>query len=87
MTVTAAVAVSLVLGLLTVPAGAAGDDDDVLNCGDPGTSPNMPIDPANDPNNLDHDDDGIGCEDDDDGDDAPAAQPAPAVEGQPDFTG
>lgn len=45
---------------LTVAPASATDD---LNCGDEGTSHNMPIDPDNDPNNLDGNDDGVGCED------------------------
>lgn len=52
--------VAAVALFLAIPAAAGGDD---LNCGDPGTSHNMPIDPNNDPHNLDGDDDGVGCED------------------------
>lgn len=78
------------------PAGAQEGD---LNCGDPGTSHNMAVDPDNDPNNLDADNDGEGCEDPDVFDEAPSApapeEPAPApeapsaepVEGSPTFTG
>ena len=51
-----------------------------LDCGDPGTSPGMPVD-AGDPHDLDADDDGIGCE-------APTPAPAAApVVAQPTYTG
>jgi hypothetical protein len=65
-----------------------------LDCGDPGTSPNMAVE-AGDPHGLDADDDGIGCEDpaafgdgtapaaDDDG----MVEPATPVEEEPTFTG
>jgi LPXTG-motif cell wall-anchored protein len=63
---------------LASPA-AAGDD---LNCGDPGTSPNMSV-PPGDPDGLDADGDGIGC-DDDDSENTPTpttvvAEPAPTT--------
>jgi hypothetical protein len=86
----AALAVSLVL---VGPAVAQTGD---LDCGDPGTSHNMPVDPANDPNRLDADGDGVGCEDASvfgAATDAPAetpsaeAPPAPAVVAEPTFTG
>jgi hypothetical protein len=86
--------VAIVAGLaVAIPATAQEGD---LNCGDPGTFHNMPVDPNNDPNNLDADDDGIGCEDPsvfDGGTEAPpadtggTAEPAEPVEEDPDFTG
>jgi hypothetical protein len=66
------------------PAAPAAD----LDCGDPGTSHNMPVDPNNDPNRLDADNDGLGCEDPGAfGDAPPAAAPAVPQPGEPDFTG
>ena len=66
------------------PSGAQTD----LDCGDPGTSHNMPVDPNNDPNGLDADHDGIGCEDGSVfGETPPAAAPAEPVVEAPDFTG
>ena len=51
-----------------------------LDCGDPGTTANMPV-PADDPHGLDADDDGIGCE-------AAVIAPAAApVVAQPTYTG
>lgn len=47
---------------LLVGSQTAGATDD-LDCGDPGTSPNMSIDPNNDPHRLDDNNNGIGCED------------------------
>jgi len=85
-----AASVAIVAGLaVAIPATAQEGD---LNCGDPGTFHNMPVDPANDPNNLDADDDGIGCEDaaafGGAAPEAPAEAPtAEAVEAAPDFTG
>jgi LPXTG-motif cell wall-anchored protein len=52
-------AAALALTFMSPPASA----DDDLDCGDPGTTPNMSV-PADDPHDLDDDDDGIGCEDD-----------------------
>lgn len=69
----AAVLVTAAASLLMITPAAAQTGD--VDCGDPGTSPNMPIDPNNDPNGLDADHDGIGCEDDSA---PPAATPAPA---------
>ena len=58
-----------------------------LDCGDPGTFHNMPV-PPDDPNGLDADDDGIGCEDGSVfGDAPPPAPPAVAQPGEPTFTG
>jgi hypothetical protein len=51
-----------------------------LDCGDPGTSPGMPV-PADDPHDLDADDDGIGCEA------APTAPAAAPIVAQPTYTG
>jgi hypothetical protein len=92
MALVAAMAAALaVTAAVNLPASAQEGGD--LDCGDPGTSHNMPVDPANDPHGLDADDDGIGCEDPaafggdsggGGGDEAPAAEP---VEGEPSFTG
>jgi hypothetical protein len=70
-----AAALSALLIIGVSPSGAQAD----LDCGDPGTSHNMPIDPNNDPNGLDADNDGIGCEDASvfDGEPAPSTDPAP----------
>jgi hypothetical protein len=66
-----------------------------LDCGDPGTSPNMTVG-AEDPNGLDADNDGIGCEEPADfgdggtapaGDDGGTVEPATPVEEEPTFTG
>jgi hypothetical protein len=82
-------AVALGIGLAPVAAQDGGD----LDCGDPGTSPNMPVDPNNDPHGLDDDDDGVGCEDPNafGGGTAPApageSEPATPVEAEPTFTG
>jgi hypothetical protein len=54
--VVAAAAATFLIG--AAPAGATD-----LNCGDPGTFPNMPVEPG-DPHGLDRDGNGIGCEDD-----------------------
>ena len=51
----AAITTALLAGIS--PAGA-----EDLDCGDPGTSPNMSVGP-DDPNGLDRDHDGVGCED------------------------
>jgi hypothetical protein len=45
---------------LAVPALAHEGD---LDCGDPGTFHNMPVQIGNDPHGLDANQDGIGCED------------------------
>jgi hypothetical protein len=91
-------AMTAAVALTAAPSGAQEDD---LNCGDPGTSLNMPV-PPDDPHGLDADGDGIGCEDpsafaNSGGSDTttttavtpPAAAPAPAepVEMEPSFTG
>lgn len=47
--------------LLFAPSQAAATD--TLNCGDPGTWHNMPVDPNNDPHDLDGNGDGVGCQD------------------------
>jgi hypothetical protein len=57
-------------------ASAAGAQEDDLNCGDPGTYHNMPV-PPGDPDGLDSDDDGIGCEDPSVFDQPPATEPPP----------
>ena len=54
-----AAAISVVVLIGASPSGAQAD----LDCGDPGTFHNMPVDPNNDPNGLDADGNGIGCED------------------------
>jgi hypothetical protein len=91
------VAAAAALSLATAPAWAQTGD---LDCGDPGTYLNMPV-PPDDPNDLDRDGDGIGCDNPDDFGpdgqpvvDAPAepeapapAPPAPAVVEEPDYTG
>lgn len=86
LAITAAVAVA------AAPSGAQQQD---LNCGDPGTSHNMPVGP-DDPHGLDDDNDGIGCEDPSafgsggmtgSGATPPTAPPAEPVEGEPNFTG
>lgn len=59
------------------PIGA----QDELNCGDPGTSHNMPVGP-DDPHGLDGNNNGIGCEDPNDFP-APAPAPAPADDPEP----
>jgi hypothetical protein len=64
-------------------AGAQGVD---LDCGDPGTSHNMPIDPNNDPYRLDDDNDGIGCEDGSVFGQPPAPQPTVTVPPAPSVT-
>jgi hypothetical protein len=69
-----AAALSALLMIGTSPSGAQAD----LDCGDPGTSHNMPIDPNNDPNGLDADNNGIGCEDASVFGDAPAPSTDPA---------
>lgn len=75
-----AAAIATVLTLSASPAGAQGD----LDCGDPGTSHNMQVGP-DDPNGLDADDDGVGCEDASVFDSAPApATTAPAPAPAPD---
>jgi hypothetical protein len=86
--------VAIVAGLaVAIPATAQEGD---LDCGDPGTSHNMPVEIGNDPHGLDDDQDGIGCEDPsafDGGTEAPpadtggSAEPAEPVEEEPDFTG
>jgi hypothetical protein len=88
-------AISAVLMIGVSPTGAQAD----LDCGDPGTSLNMPVDPNNDPHELDANDDGVGCEDPaafDGGGGTPTPAPGPApmpadpAEPQvrePDFTG
>ena len=50
------------LGAVVFVAPALAQEDD-LNCGDPGTFHNMPIEIGNDPHGLDADNDGMGCED------------------------
>jgi hypothetical protein len=66
--------------LLAVAFGSAtGDAQTDLDCGDPGTSPNMPV-AGDDEHNLDADDDGIGCENPEDFDTTTAtAMPTTAV--------
>ncbi len=90
----------LAVAVLAVGAPALAQEGD-LNCGDPGTFPNMPIEIGNDPHGLDADQDGIGCEDPTafGGGGAPTDTPAPAtddggtaepatpVQRQPSFTG
>ena len=68
----AAITTALLIGV--APAGAQD-----LDCGDPGTSPNMSVEPG-DPHGLDRDGDGIGCEEEGGGSPspAPATEPAPA---------
>jgi hypothetical protein len=73
-----AAALSAVVVIGASPSGAQED----LDCGDPGTFHNMPVDPNNDPNRLDADGNGIGCEDESvfggDAEPAPSPEPAPA---------
>jgi hypothetical protein len=92
--VVAAVVAAIAAVAVAFGAPALAQDGD-LDCGDPGTSPNMAVG-ADDPNGLDADDDGIGCEDPaafGDGGTAPAgdddgmAEPASPVDGEPTFTG
>jgi hypothetical protein len=84
-------AAALSVGMLIGPSPSGAQAD--LDCGDPGTSPNMPVDPNNDPHRLDDDDDGIGCEDPsasggEPAPDAPAEAPAAApLPAEPTFTG
>lgn len=52
----------LAAAVLAVGAPASAQEGD-LDCGDPGTFHNMPIEIGNDPHGLDADHDGIGCED------------------------
>jgi hypothetical protein len=93
--VIAAIALLVIATALGAGLGpAAAQDGGDLNCGDPGTSHNMPVDPNNDPNNLDANNDGIGCEDASvfggaGGVTSPSGQTTPAapVEAQPTFTG
>lgn len=67
---------------------AAADQSADIDCGDPGTSHNMPVGP-DDPHGLDADDDGVGCEDPSvfGGGPAPAAAPAEPLPAEPTFTG
>jgi hypothetical protein len=51
----------LAAAVLAVGAPALAQEGD-LDCGDPGTFHNMPVEPG-DPHGLDADGDGIGCED------------------------
>jgi hypothetical protein len=87
-------AAALSVGMLIGPSPSGAQAD--LDCGDPGTSHNMPV-PPDDPHGLDANDDGIGCEDPsafggesapgpapDAPAEAPAAAPQPA---EPTFTG
>lgn len=91
MGLAAAVAALVATAAVIVPAAAQEGGD--LDCGDPGTSHNMPIDPADDPHGLDADGDGIGCEDPAPfgGTTEPAAddpaEPAAPVRRAPSFTG
>lgn len=74
-------AVAATMALTLAPASAQED----LDCGDPGTYPDMPVEPG-DPHDLDADDDGIGCEangGDGGGAPAPAPEPAPAEPADP----
>lgn len=57
--VTAVAITSLAAASFT--ASTAGAQSGDLDCGDPGTSHNMPV-PPDDPHDLDDDGDGIGCE-------------------------
>lgn len=81
-------------------APALGQEGGDLDCGDPGTFHNMPIEPGNDPHGLDADGDGIGCEDpaafggaapepapEPEPEAEPESTPAAPVRGQPTFTG
>jgi hypothetical protein len=52
----------LAVAVLAVGAPALAQEGD-LDCGDPGTFHNMPVEIGNDPHGLDADGDGIGCED------------------------
>lgn len=67
------------------PAPEAAPVQADLDCGDPGTSHDMPVGP-DDPHGLDADDDGIGCEDGSVFDPAPAAPAEPQVR-EPTYTG
>ena len=82
-----AAAVAAAGSLFLVGPLAAQED---LDCGDPGTSTDMPV-PADDPHDLDRDGDGLGCDADEGGGGTPyapaPAPPAEAVQGEPTFTG
>lgn len=95
------VVAALSAALLAFTASTAGAQEGDLDCGDPGTSPNMSV-PADDPHGLDRDGNGIGCEEDGGGStpapaepEAPApsddmtepAEPAEPVAEEPDYTG
>lgn len=85
---TAGIAAAVVAVVALMAGTTAGAQEGDLDCGDPGTSPNMPVDPG-DPHRLDDDGDGIGCEETGapgDGSGTGAA-PAEPVVAEPQFTG
>ena len=81
--------IGVALAVALVLAGPVVAQEGDLDCGDPGTSPNMPVGP-DDPNDLDRDGDGIGCEDPPEFGEATESDTAPAPEpvvAEPTFTG